>query len=106
VQKVVYKGEQVAAADLPPQLMQEIADTLERADPQGNVELALVCASCGHQWQQLFDIVAFFWAEVHAWALRALYDVHRLAFAYGWSETEIIQMNPGRRQVYLEMLGT
>jgi hypothetical protein len=106
VQKAVYQGKQVAAADLPPELIQALADALEESDPQANVEFALVCASCGHRWQQLFDVVAFLWAEIHAWAMRAFYEVHQLASAYGWSEAEILAMNPARRQIYLEMMGT
>jgi hypothetical protein len=104
--KAAYLGESLAVESLPAALIQEVSDALEKADPQGNVELAMECAGCGHHWRQLFDIVAFFWAEIHAWAMRAFYEVHRLACAYGWSESEIIQMNPARRQIYLEMLGT
>lgn len=105
VQNVMRGGDQVPVSDLPAELVRELARELEEADPQDNVELALDCTACGHNWQQLFDIVAFLWAEVHGWALRTLYEVHRLASAYGWSEAEIIAMHPQRRQMYLEMLG-
>jgi hypothetical protein len=31
-------------------------------------------------------------------------DVHTLASAYGWSESEILSLNPARREFYLEMV--
>jgi len=106
VLRVVYKDAQVSTADLPPEVIQKLAGAMDEVDPQGNVELALVCAGCGHHWQQLFDIASFFWAEVHAWAMRAFYEVDQLALNYGWHEAEIIRMNTSRRQIYLGMLGT
>ena len=67
--------------------------------------LAVSCASCAHAWRASFDIVAFFWSEIDAWAERVLRDVHRLAAAYGWSEREILGLSAWRRHRYLEMVG-
>ena len=106
IQQATWNGNEIAAAALPVDVVQELIAVLEQADPQSNVELSLTCVSCGHAWQPLFDIAAFFWSEINAWAMRILYEVHRLAMAYGWSEAEIVSMNPVRRQIYLEMVGT
>jgi uncharacterized protein (UPF0212 family) len=80
-----------------------VAEHMSRADPQADVELALTCPACGHQWQSIFDIAAFFWDEVHAWARRTLREVHALASAYGWREADVLALSPRRRQLYLEM---
>jgi hypothetical protein len=73
-------------------------------DPQADVQLALQCPSCSHPWHDPFDIATFFWGEINAWAVRILREVHMLAAAYGWSETDILAMNARRRQVYLDMV--
>jgi hypothetical protein len=91
------------------QLPNEVADAVSAkmalVDPQADIQLALSCSSCGEKWQETFDIVSFFWEEINSWAYRTLLEVHSLASAYGWSESEILNMSPLRRQFYLEMLG-
>ncbi len=62
------------------------------------------CPTCDHAWDEIFDIVSFFWAELDAWAHRVLHDVHVLARAYAWSEAEILALPPLRRQYYLELV--
>jgi hypothetical protein len=95
----------VAGAEMPEHVVDAAAAAMAQADPQGDVRLALECPGCGQQWEEIFDIASFLWSEVHAWALRAFREVHQLAGAYGWSEADILAMNPWRRKVYLELLG-
>jgi hypothetical protein len=64
----------------------------------------LNCSSCGHKWEAPFDIVAFFWTEINAAAHGLLREVHALASAYGWTESEILALSPARRRCYLEMV--
>jgi hypothetical protein len=75
------------------------------ADPQAEVQLALACPACRHQWQVSFDIVSYFWSEINARSQRLLWEVHALASAYGWREADILAISPQRRQFYLEMVG-
>jgi hypothetical protein len=49
--------------------------------------------------------VTFFWSEISAEARRLLLEVHNLASAYGWSESDILSMSALRRRYYLEMIG-
>ena len=100
-----YKGESAAVTDLPGEVVAAIAERMVQADPQAEVQLALTCPNCQHKWPALFDIVSYFWTEINAWALHLLHEVHRLAFAYGWREADIVAMNPWRRQLYLELIG-
>jgi hypothetical protein len=95
----------VDVAELPEIVVDAVASAMSQADPQGDVRLALDCPACGQQWEEVFDIASFLWSEVHAWACRAFREVHQLASAYGWSEADILTMNPWRRKVYLELLG-
>jgi hypothetical protein len=59
------------------------------------------CESCGHGWEAPFDICAYFWEEIERRAQGLLDDVHRLALAYGWSETAILALSDARRAAYV-----
>jgi len=104
IDEAIWKEVPVTADKLPREIVDELERRLEDIDPQGDVRLNLVCGMCKRQWEALFDIASFFWAEVHAWAIRLMRDVHSLAKAYGWHEAEILALSPWRRQRYLEML--
>jgi hypothetical protein len=99
-----HHGQVQAIEHLPPDIANAIALQMAEVDPQAEVQLALACPACNHTWQMVFDIVAFFWSEINAWAYRSLRDVHTLASAYGWSEADILALSPRRRQFYLEMV--
>ena len=101
-----YKGAQVSPSALPVSVTTEIVKRMAEADPQADLEVDLSCPSCGEQWQAKFDIESFFWTELSAWAQRILLEVHSLARAYGWSESDILNLSPWRRQFYLGMAGT
>jgi hypothetical protein len=90
---------------LPAKVLDAIVEQMTNSDPQADVKLNLSCPQCEHQWQMVFDIASFFWSEVNAWAYRVLREVHALARAYGWREQDILALSPGRRQMYLEMVG-
>jgi uncharacterized protein (UPF0212 family) len=101
-----YEGNEArSAADLPDEVVDAIAGQMAEVDPQAEIELVLTCPACGARWQALFDVVAFFWREIDAWAIRILREVHVLASAYGWSEQDILALSPWRRQFYLELIG-
>jgi hypothetical protein len=97
--------EEVTAAELPSEVLDAIGERMDEADPQGDIRLALSCPSCGHAWQEAFDIGQFLWSELNAWAARTLGEVHRLAKAYGWREADILSMSHARRRMYLDMVG-
>ena len=96
----------VPAADAPPLselVVGKVAEAMAAADPQAGVELAIDCPECDAGWCAPFDIGAFFWAELHAWAQRTLLDVHTLARAYGWREADVLALSSARRKLYVEM---
>ena len=81
-----------------------IAHLLATIDPQADIRIALDCSSCHHKWSSRFDIASHLWAEVDVFAQRLMAEVHALAFAYGWTERDILSMTPWRRQLYMGML--
>jgi hypothetical protein len=94
----------VEPEQLPLSLVAASAEALEAADPQAHVTLALACAACAHRWVSPFDIVSFFWTEIDRWAQRTLRDVHSLASAYGWGESDILALSAWRRASYLSLI--
>jgi len=93
----------VAADDLSDELITALAAEMVRRDPLSEVQLDLHCPECDQRWRTILDIVTFLWAEISAQAQRCLHEVHALAQAYGWRETDILAMSARRRQHYLEM---
>jgi hypothetical protein len=81
-----------------------IGDRLARADPLAEISLSLHCPDCGSDWQEVLDVVSFFWTEVEVRARRILAAVHALASSYGWSEAQILALSESRRALYLEMV--
>ena len=97
-------GQEVAIGEIPETVVQALIAAMAEADPQADVRVALACPGCRQGWLAGFDILAFFWAELHSWASGLLREVHTLASAYGWSEPAILALSPRRRRLYLEIL--
>ncbi len=81
-----------------------LAAQMASCDPQAEVEIDLTCPACGLRWPVIFDIVPFLWTEICVQARRLLGEVHTLAWAYGWSEADILSLSATRRHFYLEMV--
>lgn len=97
-------GRLIAADQLSEDTVKALSERMSELDPQGDVQLALSCPLCSHRWDAPLDIVSFVWSEIHTWVVRLLHDVHALALAYSWRESDILAMSPWRRQAYLELI--
>jgi hypothetical protein len=73
-------------------------------DPQAETALHLTCPACQHSFTTVFDIGDYFFRELRAREVHRYQEVHQLALAYHWSETEILSMSPRKRQIYLDLL--
>jgi hypothetical protein len=82
--------------------LEAVAERFARTETQADITLDVTCEACAYHWQLAFDIASFLWSEVSALVRRYLRDVHTLAWAYGWSEADILAMSPVRRQFYIE----
>jgi hypothetical protein len=98
-------GNAVTPESLPDSAVDLVAARLAKADPQAEILIALACTACQHSWEVVFDIESFLWAKLTSAVKRLLREVHILARAYGWRETDTLALSPFRRQCYLEMIG-
>ena len=98
-------GDAVDFDELPEAARRAAEAAMARRDPYTNIELSLNCPACDRAWSQPFDPTAFLWIEVDAWARRTLNEVHTLAAAYGWTESEILRLSPTRRFFYMSLIG-
>lgn len=103
--QATHKGTEISHQELPSQVVTQLATQMAELDPQAEILLDLSCPACQHEWQILFDIVSFFWAELSAHAKRLLLEVHQLARHYSWHEADILAMSATRRNLYLELIG-
>lgn len=99
------RGREEKPEALPSKVVGAVVQRMREADPQADVRTCLECPSCSHRWEAVFDIVSFIWNELDAWAWRTLREVHLLASAYGWSESQVLALSPWRRQFYLKCIG-
>lgn len=89
---------------LPAIVVEHVEQEMLKLDAQANVQVQLECPACHRGWSTDFDILAFFWNELDAWAQRLLFEVHKLASAYGWREADILDLSATRRNIYLNMV--
>ena len=95
----------VPAAGLPAEVELALVEEMERREPMAPLDFALECPDCRHPWTAPFDVASFLWAEIDAWAQRTLREVHALASAYGWRESDILALSAWRREAYLQLGG-
>ena len=95
----------VDAVDLDDELIDELAAAIEAFDPQVEVRFSMTCAACAYAWKPALDIGELLYAELARIARDLLGQVHALANAYKWRESEILAMSATRRRMYLQMVG-
>jgi rubredoxin len=81
-------------------LLQHLETALEAADPWADLSLAYQCPACERHGESAFDIASYLWEEIDSQARHLLDEVHVLAQAYGWSETQILALSDARRMAY------
>jgi hypothetical protein len=88
---------------LPPALYDRLAERMEALDAAATLTLDVCCPACAHTWPALFDPGLAWWTLLQSRAEQSLLDVDTLARRYGWSEDQILALDPVRRQAYLQL---
>jgi len=101
---VHFGGQPHPIDHLPPDVLDAVETKMEQHDLQAHVLFELTCPQCAHIWSAVFDIAAFLWEELDAFAARLLREIHTLASSYSWHESDILGLSPYRRQAYLDLI--
>ena len=84
--------------------VERVGEKMAEADPLAEIRIALCCPTCGHESNETIEIISFIWSEIEARAKRLVWEVHAIASAYGWTESEVLALSPTRRALYLDMV--
>lgn len=102
--RATYGTHEIPTEMLPEPVLSLLGEQMDGEDPAAAPSMGLTCPECGHVWSALFDVVGFVWREISTAARRCLVEVHELARAYGWTESDVFALSNARRRLYLEMV--
>ena len=99
-------GRLIVEGELPdaPNWVADVDAALSEADPLGDLELQATCPECGAPVRHPFALEPFLLAELAGEQTRLVDEIHVLAMAYHWSETEILALPASRRALYLDRI--
>lgn len=83
--------------------MEQVGEKMAMADPLAEIRLSLPCPACGNETTETIEVTSFLWGEIEGCARRLLWEIHAIASAYGWTESEVLSLSPARRARYVEM---
>ena len=92
-------------AEMTDEALEAVAAAIEDAAPQADVIVAVACGACGETTEAMLDPAVFLWQSLARRADALADDVHALATAYHWSETDILALPATRRRRYLDRIG-
>lgn len=98
------EGAPLEIGEPPDGIVAAIDARMSEIDSQAQVVLDITCAACMRAARATFDIVAHLWSEIDAWSRVVMREIHAIANAYGWSESQILALTPARRRAYLDLI--
>ena len=103
--ETIYDDKKITALELPEEIIQKLSQEFADNDPNSEILINLVCQNCNSDWTSFFDISSFLVKSINFSAKNILRDVHTLALVYGWSEADILNMTPQKRNWYINLSG-
>lgn len=89
--------------DLPDTVRSRLIDTIDDWDPLTDIRLQAACPCCGAAQSVDLDVATLVWTEIATQATMLLHEVHTLARAYGWSQSEVLALSTRRRRAYVRL---
>ncbi len=105
IHAVENSGQTCDVTELPEEILDRLDKHMAEQDPLAVIQMSLTCSACAHSWPLTFDIISYLWIEIDHWARYTLREVAQMAYAFGWTESDILALSPRRRKLYLKMIG-
>jgi len=102
----VIEGNKRSLSDLSDDLLVNLQKEIEHNSLYTTLSFELSCDACNHKWNEPFEIVPYFIKEIDAYSQKLLNQVHLMSSVYGWEENNIIEMNPKKRNYYLNLISS
>lgn len=87
--------------ELPRDLLQELDQIMAAKTASLDWDIEFTCDECGRRFVKVLDIQSYFWQELQFSSRDIFEEVHRLAYFYHWSETDILSLTRWKRRLYL-----
>jgi len=104
VLKAIRGAESISLDEISNEAWEVLAGALAEADPWSEILFQLRCPRCERGWDSLLEPGDYVWHEIAGLAQQSLRQVHRLASAYGWTESVILDLPADRRAAYIALL--
>jgi hypothetical protein len=98
-------GPHLVDEEVPTELLERVQTALAEADPLVDVRVDGRCPGCGAALGAAVDVEQKTVELLRCTQDELVASVAFLARAFGWSEREIVELPPSRRERYLELLG-
>lgn len=89
---------------VPAAVVARLAARFEALDPAARILVDLACAECAAPLRASVDLAEFVAADIDRLIDRLQREIHVIARAYGWTESEILAVPAGRRRRYVAMI--
>lgn len=97
-------GPRLAGLRPPAELLKRFQEALAQVDPLVDVRVRAQCPGCGAAVAAPVDVEGATVTLLRSTQDELMASVATLARAFGWSERAIVELPPGRRQLYLRLL--
>lgn len=97
LKRCIVKGDPARDAESLQNIMKEMAPTLD-------LNLEALCPECQREQMVHFDIQCFLLSTIKQEQKQLAYEVHRVAGAYGWSLSEILELPRSLRRAFVELV--
>jgi hypothetical protein len=81
-----------------------LSASISAMDPLVDFGVSCHCPACGAPNEVAIDLEAIALDRLAALQVALLYEVHRFASSYGWTESEVLAVPPSRRARYLQLI--
>ena len=81
-----------------------ISASISAMDPLVDFSVSCHCPACGAPNEVAIDLEMLALERLAARQTALLYEVHRFASFYGWTESDVLAVSPSRRARYLRLI--